>query len=100
MVLEVTAKTDTDALIEVGKKEYWEIGYDLDGKQRMGSWLIKEIVDLSLQPGKTLTERFIKEFPQGTTNADIEIKVSLWPDPKTELIAERVVKKISFERRP
>ncbi len=100
MVLEATATTDKGQTVSLGKQEYREIGLDLDGYQRMGAWQIKEIIDLSLQPGKTLTERFVKELPEGTKSAEIEIKVSMWPDPKTELVAHRVVKKISFEGRP
>jgi hypothetical protein len=98
VVLEVTAKIDNGVVVPIGRKDYYEIGYDLGGKQRMGSWQIKEIVDLALQPGKKTEERFVKELPEGTGSAEIEIKVSLWPDPKTELVVHRVVKKISFER--
>lgn len=98
MVLEATAKTDGGALIPMGKREYWEIGYDLEGKQKMGSWEIKEIVDLSLQPGKRTEERFMTEFPMGTKSAEIELKVSMYPSPKTELVIHRVVKKIHFDR--
>lgn len=82
----------------MGKREYWEIGYDLEGKQKMGSWEIKEIVDLSLQPGKRTEERFMTELPEGTKSAEIEIKVSMFPSPKTELVIHRVVKKIIFDR--
>ncbi len=98
MVLEVTAKIDDALVLPIGRKEYYEIGYDLGGNQRMGSWQIKEIVDLALASGKRTEERFVKELPEGTRSAEIEIKVSLWPDPRTELVAHRVVKRISFER--
>jgi hypothetical protein len=98
VVLEATAKTDKGVIVPMGRKEYREIGLDLDGYQRMGSWQIKEIIDFSLQPGKTLTERFVTELPGGTENAEIEIRVSMWPDPKTEEVVHRVVKRIVFER--
>ncbi len=94
------AKTDGNVVLPIGRREYYEIGYDLDQKQRMGSWQIREIVDLALQPNKRTEERFVKELPEGTKSAEIEIKVSMWPDPKTELVAHRVVKKVSFEGRP
>lgn len=93
----MTAKTDQGTTLTVGKKEYYEIGYDLDGKQRMGSWQIKEIVDLCLQPRKIIEERFLTELPEGTKNADIEIKVTMFPTPKMELVIHRVVKKLKFE---
>ncbi len=35
--------------------------------------------------------------PEGTGSAEIEVKVSLWPDPKTELVAHRMVKRVRFE---
>ncbi|KAF0216932.1 MAG: hypothetical protein FD174_3487 [Geobacteraceae bacterium] len=81
----------------MGRKEYREIGLDLDGNQRMGSWEIKEIVDLSLQPGKSVTERFLKELPEGARSAEVVVKVSMWPDPKTELVVERVERRVTFE---
>jgi hypothetical protein len=96
VVLEATARTDKGDVIPMGRKEYREIGLDLDGRQRMGSWEIKEIVDLSLQPGKTVREVFLKELPEGTRSAAIEIKVSMWPDPKTELVIERVERRVTF----
>jgi hypothetical protein len=100
VVLEVTAKTDNAAVLPIGRKDYYEIGYDLDQKQRMGSWQIREIADLALQPNERTEETFVKELPEGTRSAEIEIKVSVWPDPKTELVVHRVVKKISFEGQP
>jgi hypothetical protein len=96
VVLEVTAKTDKNSIIPVARKEYYEIGYDLDGKQRMGSWQIKEIIDLSLQPGKRTGERFVKELPEETESAEVEVKVALWPSPKIEFVIHRVVRKLNF----
>lgn len=100
MVLEATAKTDKEETVILGKKEYREIGLDLDGNQRMGSWQIKEIIDFTLQPGKNITERFVRELPEGTQSAEVEITVSMWPNPKTELVVHRLMKKISFGPRP
>ncbi len=93
----MTAKTDKNTVLPIGRKEYNEIGYDIDGRQRMGSWQIREIADFALQPNKRTEERFIKELPEGTGSAEIEVKVSLWPDPKTELVAHRMVKRVRFE---
>lgn len=93
------AKTDKGKIIPLGKREYKEIGLDLDGFQRMGAWQIKEIVDFSLQPTKSLKERFIGDLPEETESAEIEIKVSYWPDAKTEWVVHRAVKKIGFEPR-
>jgi hypothetical protein len=82
----------------MGKKEYWEIGYDLDGKQRMGSWQIKEIVDLSLQPRERIEERFLSELPENTKSAEVEVKVTMFPTPQMELLIHRVMKKLDFEK--
>jgi hypothetical protein len=97
VVLELTAKTDKGNIIPVGMKEFYEIGYDLDGNQRMGSWQIKEIADFSLQPMRVTEERFIQELPDGTKSAEIEISVAMWPSPTKEIIIHKSVKKIVFE---
>jgi hypothetical protein len=96
VVLEVTAKTDQGTLILIGRREYMEIGYDLDRNQRMGSWEIKEILDLSLQPGGKAEERFVAEMPEGTRRADVEVRVTMFPSPKEEIIVHRVIKTIDF----
>jgi hypothetical protein len=96
VVLEVTAKTDQGTLIPIGRREYMEIGYDLDGNQRMGSWEIKEILDLSLQPGRKTEERFVVEMPEGTKRADVEVRVTMFPSPKEEITVHRIIKIIHF----
>lgn len=97
MVLDVTAKTDKGAIVPMGKKEYWELGMDMDGYHRMGAWQIKEIVDLTLPPRKTTKERFVTELPEGTTSADVTVKVTFHPAAKTELVVHEVTKKLSFK---
>jgi hypothetical protein len=94
--MEVTAKTNTGTVVLMGKREYWEIGLDLDGDHRVGAWQIREIVDLSLPPRKTTSERFITELPEGTKSAEIEVKVTAYPSPKTEVPVHKVMKTITF----
>jgi hypothetical protein len=97
----VTAKTDKGVLITIGRKEYWELGMDLDGDHRLGAWQIKEIIDLTLPPMKTTKERFVAELPPDTKSAEIEIKVTHYPSGitgKPVLELHRVVKKLSFEK--
>jgi hypothetical protein len=94
--MEVTAKTNTGTVVLMGKKEYWEVGLDLDGDHRVGAWQIREIVDLSLPPRKTTTERFITELPEGTKSVEIEVKITAYPSPKTEVPVHKVVKTITF----
>jgi hypothetical protein len=97
VVLEVTAKTDKGAVVPMGRKEYWELGMDLDGFHRMGAWQIKEIVDLTLPPRRITTERFVSELPEGTTSADVEVKVTYLPGPKTEVVVHQETKKLTFK---
>jgi hypothetical protein len=97
VVLEVTAKTDKGTVVPMGKKEYWELGMDIDGYHRMGAWQIKEIIDLTLPPRKTTKEQFIAELPDGTTSADVEVKVTYFPAAKKELVIHQVTKKLTFK---
>jgi len=97
VVLEATAKTDNGTLIPLGRREYLEIGYDLDGAQRMGSWQIKEILDLSLQPARRTGERFVAELPAGTKSAEVEVRVTMFPSPKKEILIHETKKTIHFE---
>ena len=97
MVLEVTAKTDKGTVVPMGRKEYWELGMDTDGFHRTGAWQIKEILDLTLPPRKTTKERFVTELPEGTTSADVEVKVTYLPAPKTELVIHQETRKLTFK---
>ncbi|HET6514606.1 MAG TPA: hypothetical protein VFG09_05550 [Thermodesulfovibrionales bacterium] len=96
----MTAKTDKGTVVNMGKKEYWELGMDLDGDHRLGAWQIKEIIDLTLPPMKTTKERFVSELPQDTKNAEIEVTVTYFPSGPAGkgLEAHKVTKKLNFER--
>lgn len=96
MVLEVTAKTDAGKVIPIGRKEYREIGVDLDGKERLGAWQIKEVIDLSLQPRKTANERFVTELPEDTKSAEIEVTVTYYPAPNAVVEVHKVTRKLNF----
>lgn len=94
--MDVTARTDSGAVIVVGKKEYREIGLDTEGNERLGAWQIKEIIDLSLPPQKKTEERFIVEFAENTKSAEIEVTLKYYLSPSYESIVHKVTKKISF----
>jgi hypothetical protein len=96
--MDVTARTDKGDSITVGKKEYREIGVDLEGNERLGAWQIKEIIDLTLPPGKTTQERFVTEFPEGTKSADIEVILTYYLTPAYQSVVHRVSRKVSFDR--
>lgn len=100
MVLEAAAKTDKGAVIEMGRKEYWELGMDIDGDHRLGAWQIKEIIDLALQPGEKTRERFAAELPLDTKSAEIEVRITYYPSgtDKKGIEAQKVVKRLSFEK--
>ena len=97
MVLEASAKTDTGNVLPLFRREFREIGLDPDGNQRMGSWEIREIFDLALQPGKTVIEKFVAELPAGTKSAEITVRLSMWPAPGRELEVARQTRSIVFE---
>lgn len=96
----MTAKTDKGTVIDMGKKEYWELGMDLDGDHRLGAWQIKEIIDLTLPPRKVTKERFVTELPAETKSADVEVKVTYFPSgPAGKPIeVHKAVKKLNFEK--
>jgi len=96
--MDVTAKTDSGAVIVVGKKEYREIGLDLEGNERLGAWQIKEIIDLTLPPQKRTEERFIAEFPEGAKSAEVEVVLKYYLTPSYESIVYKVTKKIIFDK--
>lgn len=92
----MTAKTDKGTVINMGKKEYWELGMDLDGDHRLGAWQIKEVIDLTLPPKKTTKESFVTELSADTKTAEVEVKVIRHAGPKTfELY--RFTKKLNFK---
>lgn len=96
----MTAITDKGAVIALGKKRYLELGLDLDGDQRLGAWQIKEVVDLTLPPLKTTTERFVQELPPDTKSAELEVKLTFFPsEPGGDALdIYKMVKIITFEK--
>lgn len=96
--MDVTAKTDSGAVIVVGKKEYREIGLDTEGRERLGAWQIKEIIDQTLPPQKRVEERFITEFPAETKSAEVEVVLKNYLSPSYEAIVYKVTKKIIFDK--
>jgi len=96
--MDVTARTDKGDVINIGKKEFREIGVDLEGNERLGAWQIKEIIDLSLPPGKTTKERFVAEFQEGTKNVDIEVTLTYHQTPAYQSVVHKVSRKVNFDR--
>jgi hypothetical protein len=94
--MDVTAKTDKGSVVTIGRKEYREVGLDLNGNERLGAWQIKQIIDLSLPPGKVTRERFVTEFPEGTESADIEVVLRYFHSPTSEILVHKIMKKVRF----
>lgn len=59
-----------------GKREYFEVGLDIQGRMRYGAWQIKEILDLSLPPRLSRPERFLFTLPPDTR--EVEVGVTLY----------------------
>lgn len=76
MVLELTARDkNSGKVLWKDKKEYFEIGLDWDGDRRYGAWQIKDIIDFSLPPRTTTTEKFYIIFNPETVSVELELKV-------------------------
>jgi hypothetical protein len=83
VVLEVTAinpdeKDSEKRVLFNDKKDYWEIGKDLEGRMRYGAWQIKEIVDLTLQPMQTQKEKYLIHFDTDIERVEVEATLSYY----------------------
>ncbi len=98
MVLDVTAKTEAGAQVFSHRKEWREVGVDLNGDQKVKAWEIKNTIDLALQPRRTQSERLIIPFPEGTTAAEIEATLSYHHRPGEEFVVHRLARKVTFRK--
>ncbi|MBI5103071.1 MAG: hypothetical protein HZB33_14745 [Nitrospirae bacterium] len=96
--MDVTARTDDGRTIAIGSREYREVGLDLEGNERLGAWQIKEILDLSLQPGKKKEEVFLAEFPPEVKTAEIGVRLKYIVSEGHEHEVHNVLKRVSFSR--
>lgn len=96
MVLEVTATDQNGKVLFNEKRNYFEIGLDLDGDMRYGAWQIKELMDLSLQPKEVQREWFLLHFEPTTTEATIEVTLTYCLSGKKCDVIERVEETLSF----
>lgn len=83
-------------VVNLGRREYWEMGLDAEGRHRLGAWQIKEIMDFSLPPRATTRERFAKELPAGTKSAEVEIRLTYQPSPANEMLIHRETRTVTF----
>ena len=98
MVLDVTAKTETGTQVFAQRKEWREVGIDLQGDQKVKAWEIKNTIDLALQPRRTQSERLIIPFPEGTTSAEIEATLTYHHRPGEEFVVHRSGRRVTFRK--
>lgn len=98
MVLDVTAKTDTDTQVFSRRQEWKEIGVDLNGDQKVKAWEIKNTIDMALQPRRIHTERLTIPLPEGTTAGEIEATLTYHHRPGEEFVVHRVARKVTFPK--
>ncbi|OAG28154.1 hypothetical protein TH606_03170 [Thermodesulfatator autotrophicus] len=87
---------DSGKVLHQEKRNYFEIGLDLDGFMRYGAWQIKEIIDLTLQPLKTQHERFFFTLDKGVNKAEIEVNVYYYISGKKGDLIHQAKKVIVF----
>lgn len=98
MVLDVTAKTETGTQVFTHRKEWRELGVDLNGDQKALAWEVKNTLDLALQPRRTESERLIIPFPEGTIAADIEATLTYHHRPGEEFVVHRLARRVTFPK--
>jgi len=79
------------------KKDYWEIGKDLEGRMRYGAWQIKEIVDLTLQPMEIKKEQFMMNFDTDVENVEIEAVLTYFVSGKIKDVVYSHKENITFD---
>jgi hypothetical protein len=98
VILDVIAKDQDGKEIWKQSKEYFEIGLDWDGDRRYGAWQIKDIVDYSLPPRTTTTEKFYPVFPKEVKKATLQIKVTYRHKAGTDFVVHDIKKELDFTK--
>jgi len=98
VVLDVTAKTETGIQVFSHKKEWKQVGIDLNGDQKVKAWEIKNTIDLALQPRRNLIETLTIPLPEGTTEAEIEATLTYHHRPGEEFIVHKLGRKVTFQK--
>ncbi|MBF0321232.1 MAG: hypothetical protein HQL01_15675 [Nitrospirae bacterium] len=75
VLLTLTATDEKDKVIWSAQKEFFEPGLDVEGNRRYDTWEVKDILDYSLQPRKTTTEKYYAVFPEREKLVKIEVKL-------------------------
>ncbi|MDI6801816.1 MAG: hypothetical protein QMD01_07195 [Thermodesulfovibrionales bacterium] len=96
--MEVIAKDNASGkVIWSQKKEYFEPGLDLDGDRRYGAWQMKDILDFTLPPRRTTTEKYYAVFPEGANKIDLEVKVVYFHKAGTEFVVHHDKRTLEYK---
>ncbi len=75
VVMEITAKDEKGTLVWSAEKEFFQPALDIEGNRSYDPWKVKDILDFTLPPRKTTTEKYYAVFPEKTRNIKLEVKV-------------------------
>lgn len=93
----MTAKSaQTGKILAKEVKEYFQIGLDFDGDRRYGAWQIKDIIDYTLPPRATTTEKFYLVFEPQTKTVNLEIVVKYIHRKGVEFTVHKLNYKIDY----
>ncbi|OCC15666.1 hypothetical protein DBT_1017 [Dissulfuribacter thermophilus] len=87
---------ETGKVLHQEKKEYFEIGLDIEGRMRYGAWQIKELADLTLPPLQKRDERFLFTLPKETEEALVDVKVYYCINGSKCDVVRSISKKVSY----
>lgn len=96
MVLEATAKDQNGKIVWSQKKDFFEPGIDLDGDRRYGAWQMKDVLDFTLPPRQTTTEKYYAIFGEGVTKADLEVKITYFHKKGVEFVVHSYNKTLEY----
>lgn len=88
----------SDKVLHEEKREFFEIGLDIEGRMRYGAWQIKEILDLTLPPTQTRDERFFFTLPKHTKEAVVEVNTYYCIKGSECNLVHSEKKKVTFPR--
>ncbi len=97
VILEISAKDERGREVWNTKKEYFEMGLNWEGIRRWVSYEIKDIIDFSLPPRHTTTERFFAVFPKEVKKVKITAKVKYRIKGNVEFVVHEVTRELDYD---
>lgn len=90
------AKDQTGKVVWSQKKDFFEPGIDLDGDRRYGAWQMKDVLDFTLPPRQTTTEKYYAVFGEGVTKVDLEVNVIYFHNPANKFTVHTYKKTLEY----